>query len=99
MKDRFDRLARRKQVLIDQCARDREELATISNRIRLPFNFGGVLVGIGKLLRHHPLLAAGVSSLVVTGYGGKLTKSAGALLRVGTVLRPLWSWVRRRRGA
>ena len=97
MNDRFDRLARRKQALIDQCARDREELAALCNRIRLPFNMGGVLVGIGKLVRDHPLLAAGASGLVVAGYASKLTRSVGGLLRLGTVLRPLWSWWGKRR--
>ncbi|HEU4340670.1 MAG TPA: hypothetical protein VFU31_03785 [Candidatus Binatia bacterium] len=96
MNDRFDRLARRKQALIAQCARDREELESLCNRIRLPLNFGAVVVGIGKLFRDHPLLAAGASSLVVSGYGIKLTRSVGGLLRLGTVLRPLWSWWRRR---
>ena len=95
--NRFEDIARRKQVLIDRCARDREELATFSNQIRLPLTFGAVLTVLGKTLRSYPILVAGISSLLVGGFGGGLTKSAGTVFRLGQVFLPLWSWWTRRR--
>jgi hypothetical protein len=94
--DRFEEITRRKQVLIDRCARDREELAASCRRIHLPLGLGAVLTVLGRTLKSYPILVAGVSSLLVGGYGGKLTKSAGTFFRLGQAVLPLWSWWTRR---
>ncbi len=92
MSSRFEEIARRKQILIDRCARDREELVASCRRIHLPLGLGAVLTVLGKTLKSYPILVAGISSLLVGGYGGKLTKSAGTLLRLGQAVLPLWTW-------
>jgi hypothetical protein len=94
--NRFEEIARRKQVLIDRCARDREELAASCRRIHLPLSLGAVLTVLGRSLKSYPILVAGISSLLVGGYAGKLTKSAGKLFSLGHAFLPLWSWWTRR---
>ncbi|HSE86681.1 MAG TPA: hypothetical protein VLJ79_10700 [Candidatus Binatia bacterium] len=96
MSNRFEEIARRKQILVDQCARDREELAANCHRIRLPASLGVGLMVLGKTLKSYPILVAGISSLLVSGYGGKLAKSTGKLLGLGRAILPLWSWWTRR---
>jgi hypothetical protein len=94
---RFEELARRKQGLIARCARERVELAAAWSRIRSPFDVGSMLFGLGRTLKAHPLIAAGISSLLVSGYGAKLMKQAGELLQLWRLARPLWSWWTKRR--
>jgi hypothetical protein len=96
MSKRFDEIARRKEILIQRCAQEREELVAAFQRIYLPFNLGAVLITAGKLLRAHPL-AAGLSSLFVTGYGVKLMRALRKLLEMARIFRPLWSWWSKRR--
>ena len=88
MSNRFEEIARRKQVLIDRCARDREELSESCRRIHLPLGLGAVLTVWGKTLKSYPILIAGVSSLLIGGYEGKLTKSARTLFRLGQAFCP-----------
>ena len=83
MSNRFEEIARRKQLLVDRCARDREELAAAFPRIRLPLGLGAVLTVLGKTLKSYPILVTGISSLLIGGYEGKLTKSARTLFRLG----------------
>ena len=92
MSNRLEEIARRKQALIERCTREREELVTAFRRIRLPLGFGAVLMALGTTLKSYPILVAGVSSLLVSGYGGKLLKPALRLFKLGQVIRPLWSW-------
>ena len=96
MSNRFEDIARRKQVLIDRCARDREELAASCRQIHFPLGFGAVLTVLGRTLKSYPILVAGMSSLLVGGYASKLTKSAGRLFRLGQAVLPLWTWWTRR---
>lgn len=100
MASRFDDIARRKKLLVERCARDRDELASCFRQIRLPLNLGIFLTMIGKGLRAYPMAAAGLSSLFATGYAVKLTRFARKMMGVLSVVRPLWSWwsKRRRRG-
>jgi hypothetical protein len=95
----LEEIARRKQLLIDRCEREREELALSCRQIHVPLSFGVLLTVLGKKLKSYPILVAGISTLLVGGYGGRLTKSAGALYRLGRAILPLWSWwsVRRKR--
>jgi hypothetical protein len=95
--DRFEEITHRKQVLIDRCARDREELAASCRQIHLPLGPGAVLTVLGKTLKSYPILVAGISSLLVGGYARTLTKSAGTLFKLGQAILPLWSWTRRRK--
>jgi hypothetical protein len=101
----LDEIARRKKILIERCAQEREELAASLRLFHLPFNLGAVLKRAGKLLHAYPL-AAGLSSLVVIGYGVKLTRAARKLLEAARKLleavrtiRPLWAWWSKRRRA
>ena len=97
MSRRFEEIARRKQLLIDRCARDRDELAASCHRIHLPLGPGAVLTVLGKTLKSYPILVAGISSLLVGGYARTLTKSAGTLFKLGQAILPFWSWWTRRR--
>ena len=99
MNKRFEELAHRKQALIDRCARERAELSGLCDRIRSPFDISGTLLGIGRMLKTHPMIAAGVSSLLVSGYAGRLLKSAGDLVKLWRLALPLWSWWTQRRKA
>jgi hypothetical protein len=95
----LEEIARRKQALMQRCAHQRAELAAIYRRIRSPFDVSGTLVGVGRMLKSHPLIAAAISSFLVTGYAGRLMKSSGELLRLWRVLLPVWAWWRTRRKA
>ena len=97
MNRRFEELARRKQALIDRCADQRAELSALSERIRSPFDVSGTLVGIGRMLKTHPMIAAGISSFLVSGYAGRLLKSAGELVKLWRLILPLWGWLTKRR--
>jgi hypothetical protein len=94
---RFEELARRKQALIDRCADQRAELSALCEKVRSPFDISGTLLGIGKMLKTHPMIAAGVSSLLVSGYAGRLLKSAGEIVHVWRLALPLWGWWTKRR--
>jgi hypothetical protein len=95
--NRLEEIARRKQTLVDKAARERAELASAFDRIRAPIDFGTALLGVGRALKTHPILAAGISSFIVSGYAGKLLKSTGELLKLWKLGRPIWSWWRGRR--
>ncbi len=97
MGNRFDDIARRKNLLVERCARDRDELAARFQQIRLPLNLGMFFSTIGKALRAYPVATAGLSSLFATGYAMKLTRVAGKAIGVARVVRPLWSWWSKRR--
>lgn len=92
MNKRFEELARRKQALIDRCARERSELSAICDRLRSPFDISGTLLGIGRMLKTHPMIAAGVSSFLVSGYAGRLLRSAGDVVKLWRLALPLWGW-------
>jgi hypothetical protein len=94
---RLEEIARRKQSLVEKAERERNELAAAYDRIHAPLEITSTLFGIGRTLKTHPIIAAGISSLVVSGYAGKLLKSSGALLRLWRVAWPLWSRWRARR--
>ena len=97
MNKRFEELARRKRALIDRCADQRAELSAICERIRSPFHLSGNFLGIGRILKTHPMIAAGISSLLVSGYTGRLLKSAGELVKLWRLALPLWGWWTKRR--
>ena len=99
MSKRLEQLSRRRQDLIAQCAEERRELAQALVTIRSSVTFYGAVLGLGRILVTHPMLAAVISSLLAGGYARKLTKSGGEFLKLLRVARPLWSWwTKRRRG-
>ena len=97
MGSRFDEIARRKDLLIERCAQDREELAACFRQLCLPFHLGAFLLMLDKARRAYPVTAAGLYSLLVTRFAAKLTRAAGKLIGVVRVIRPLWSWWSKRR--
>jgi len=101
MSRRLEELSRRKQDLIIQCAEERLELAQALSSIRSSVTLYGAVFGLGRILMAHPMVTAGISSLLASGYAGKLTNSGRELLKLWRFARPLWSWwnTRRRRHA
>ena len=97
MTSRLEEIARRKQVLIDKAAAERAELARIYRGIKTPLAVGSTILGIGRALTTHPIIAAGLSSFLVSGYGGKLLKSTTEVFKVWHLARPLCSWWQKRR--
>ena len=97
MNNRLEEIARRKQALVEKAGRERAELAAACDRIRAPFDVTSTVLGIGRTLKTHPIIAAGISSFLVSGYAGKLLKSTGELLKLWRLARPLWNWWRKRR--
>ena len=97
MSKRFEELARRKQTLLAQCARERAELSAALDRIHRPLDVGATLLAVGRTLKAHPMIAAGISSLLVSGYAGKLMKSAGELFKLWRLVLPIWGWWTKRR--
>lgn len=97
MNNRLEELARRKEALVQRCAQDRIELARSLSRVRSPLHFRTFLLAAGKMLKAYPVTVAGLSSLVVSGYVGTLTKSAVKLLSGGRMIQPVWSWWSKRR--
>jgi hypothetical protein len=98
MTSRLEEIARRKQELSAKAAGERAELARIYGGIKSPLSIGPRLAGIGRALKTHPIIAVGLSSFLVSGYGGKLLKSTTGVFKVWHLARPLWGWWRKRRG-
>ena len=99
MSNRLEEIARRKQALVDKAGRERAELAAAYDKIRAPFDVTSTLLGIGRTLKTHPIIAAGISSFLVSGYAGKLLKSSGELLKLWRLVLPIWHWWTKRREA
>lgn len=97
MTNRFDDIARRKQALIDKAAQERAELARSCAILKSPFEMSSMVLGIGRVLKTHPVVAAGLSSFLVSGYAGKALRSSGKVLQLWKVAQPVWSWLRKRR--
>ena len=103
MNKRFEDIARRKQALIEKAAVERAELTDAQRRIREQFSlsgtilWGGTLLGIGRVLRAYPVIAAAISSVLVSGYAGKIIKGSGKLLKLWRLALPLRIWWRKRR--
>lgn len=98
MTNRLEEIARRKQALVEKAGRERAELAAACDEIRAPFDVTSTLLGIGRALKTHPIIAAGISSFLVSGYAGRLLKSTSELLKLWKLALPIWAWWRRRRG-
>lgn len=94
---RFEDLARRKQALIVKAAHERAELAAAYDKLRSPFNFNQTFLGIGRTLKAHPMITAGISSVLVSGLAGKMLLGAGQIVSLSRIALPLWSWWKKRK--
>lgn len=94
---RFEDLARRKQTLIVKAAHERAEIAVAYKKLHSPFDFNQTLLGIGQTLKAHPVITAGISSVLVSGFAGKLLQGAGQIVSLSRMALPLWSWWKKRR--
>ncbi len=97
MANRFEDIARRKQALIDRAAQERVDLARCYANLKSPFDISGTVLGIGRALKTHPIVAAGLSSFFVSGYAVRALRSMGAALRLWKLALPIWIWWRKRR--
>lgn len=97
MNKRFADIARRKQALIERCAQERAEFDAAYRRIRSPIELGGVITGLSRTLQSHPLIAAGVSSLLASGYAPRLIKSVGEGVILWKFILPIWDWWKSRK--
>ncbi len=95
--ERFEDLARRKQALVAKAAQERAEIAAAYENLHSPFDFNQTILGIGQTLKAHPMITAGISSLLVSGLAGKLLQGAGQIVSLSRVALPLWSWWKKRR--
>jgi hypothetical protein len=55
------------------------------------------VLGLGRTLKTHPIIAAGLSSFLVSGYASKLLKSSLEALQLWKLAQPIWTWWRKRR--
>jgi hypothetical protein len=94
---RFEDLAHRKQALIAKAEHERAEIAVAYKKLHSPFDFNQTVLGIGRTLKAHPMITAGISSVLVSGFAGKLLQGAGQIVSLSRVALPLWSWWKKRR--
>jgi hypothetical protein len=94
---RFEDLARRKQALIVKAAHERAELAAVYEKLCSSLDFNQTILGIGRTLKAHPMITAGISSVLVSGLAGKLLRGAGQVVSLSRLALPLWSWWKERR--
>ena len=96
MSKRLKEITQRKQALLTKAERERTELTAAYAAIRAPLTITATLYGIGRLLKAYPLVATAVSSLLVSGYTGKVVKSSGQLLRLWKLTLPIRQWWKNR---
>jgi hypothetical protein len=96
---RLQEIARRKQILIDKAARERYELGKTYDSLRLPFGLGAPFLGIVRVLKTHPMITAGLSTVLVGGYTRRLLRSVTQLFKLWRVVIPIWAWWTRWRKA
>ena len=97
MTSRLEEIARRKHALIDKAAQERADLARSYANLKSPFDMSSTVLGLGRTLKTHPIIAAGLSSFLVSGYASKLLKSSLEVLQLWKLAQPIWTWWRKRR--
>ena len=97
MASRLEELARRKHALIAKAAQERTEAARNYANLKSPFDVKSWIFGISRVVKTYPIVAAGLSSLLVSGYTGTALRSSAQLLPVLKLALPIWSWLRKRR--
>ena len=95
MANRFEDIARRKQALIDQAAHQRVELTRSYAELKSPFEVSSMVLGIGRVLKTHPVVAAALSTFFVSGFAGKALRSSGKLLQLWRIAQPIWILARK----
>ena len=96
MNSRLQEIARRKQILIDKAGHERHELGKAYDSLRLPFGMSAPLLGVARVLKTHPVITAGLSSVLVGGYASRLLRSVMRLFKLWRVVLPLWAWWQKR---
>ena len=89
MSKRLEEIAQRKRALIARCAQERDELSGACDTMRSPLRLSVAIAGISRLLKANPLAAAAISSLFVSGYGGKIARSAVGAAKLWRAAEPL----------
>ena len=99
MSKRLEEIARRKQGLIERRARSARDLATACQRAPLAFQFErDKFWALAGTLKTHPLIAAGISSFLVSGLCRKTSQDRRAVLSNSGAWRcRFWAWWRKRR--
>jgi hypothetical protein len=102
MSRRLTDIARRKQALIARCDRDREEVAELFNRVKLPVAaMTSIGLLLGKFLKAYPLLVTGITGWLVSRrvkVFARAIKTFRGMLRWWRAAYPLWSLWSKRRG-
>jgi hypothetical protein len=93
---RLQEIARRKQILIDKAARERYDLAKAYDGLRLPFGMSAPLLGIVRVLKTHPVVSAGLSSVLVGGFASRLLRPVTELFKLWRIVPPIWAWLSKR---
>lgn len=96
MNSRLQEIVRRKHALIDKAARERAELAKAYANLPSPFDISGALLSLGHMLKTHPMITAGLSSLLVGGYARRALIPVTQVFKLWRVIRPVWRWWRKR---
>jgi hypothetical protein len=96
---RFEDLSRRKQALIARAAHERAALGATYENFCSSLNINQILLGIGQTLKAHPIITAGISSILVSGMAGKLLHGAGQAVALSRMAVPLWSWWKSRKSS
>jgi hypothetical protein len=94
---RLQEIARRKALLVERCARQRDELGARFREIRHPLELGGLIFRLTRVLKSHPIAAAGISSLLASGYAGNALRLTGKGLALWRLVRPVWAWWQKHR--
>jgi len=97
MSKRLEELARRKEALIERCAEERADLSLACDQIRSPLHMSVAIAAVSRMLKTYPLIAAGLSSLLVSGYGSKFSRSATDVAKLWRMAAPLVSWLTSKR--
>ena len=93
----FADLAHRKQALVAKAAHERAAIAEAYDKLPSPFDLNQAISGIGHTLKAHPMITAGISSVLVSGFAGKLLQGAGQIVSLSRMALSLWAWWSERR--
>ena len=103
MTNRLEEITRRKQTLIAQCGREREELAALWTNLRPPVTAASIGLVLAKIVKNYPLWFTGLAGWLLSRRAKLLIRSASGVrgaLKWWKAIYPLWSlWrtIRRRK--
>jgi hypothetical protein len=93
---RLQEIVHRKQILIEKAARERNELGKVYAGLRLPLGMSAPLLGIVRVLKTHPVVSAGLSSVLVGGFASRLLKPVTEVFKLWRIVPPIWAWWQKR---